>query len=252
MNRTWLRALGEDHLPETLEIAGALYRCRRMFKHDFFAVTGLYQGSSDNVVLKVGRCAPILGVPMAWIGRFLARRETRLFRLLERVDGVPKLVGLWGTTGFIHAYVEGRPLRKNDPIDDRFFPRLAALLDDLHRRGVAYCDLEKRENILVGEDGRPYLIDFQISWHVPDNRLGNTWIARRILSLLQESDRYHLLKHWRRLRPDQLSPDEIARSHRPPIWIVGHRLVFRPLTHLRRRLLVRLGERKSHKVRAPG
>lgn len=250
--RPWLRALGRDGLPERIDAAGCAYSHVGTFKHDFFAATALYQGPSGKIVLKVGRVAPLLGIPLDWIGAFLAKRESRLFRLLSSVDGIPRLVGRWGRTGIIHEFVEGEPLAKDTPLSDDFFPRLRAMLVEIHARGMAYVDLEKRENILVGTDGRPYLIDFQISWHLPPNRLGDTWIARWVLSVLQSADDYHLLKHWRRLRPDQLGPEQIARSHRPPFWIAWHRHLFRPLTMLRRRVLVLLGERSSHKTRSPG
>jgi hypothetical protein len=224
----------------------------RTYKHDFFAATGLYEGDNKKVVLKIGRVAPVLGIPLRWIGRILANHEARLYQIAQGVTGVPKFTGCFGPTGFAHEYVEGHPLAKEDALPDDFFPRLSALLDELHRREVAYVDLEKRENILFGNDGLPYLIDFQISWHLPPNRGGRAGIFRLIREMLQRSDRYHLYKHWRRMRPDQLEGADVARLARPPIWIRWHRVVFRPLTLLRRQILVWMGERDSIRVRSPG
>ncbi|HKQ47275.1 MAG TPA: hypothetical protein VJZ71_04295 [Phycisphaerae bacterium] len=170
----------------------------------------------------------------------------------QGIAGVPKFVGRWGPTGFAHEYVEGRPLSRDDAPGDRFFGQLAAILEALHHRDIAYVDLEKRENVLLGEDGRPYLIDFQISWHVPANRGGQTLFLRLIGDMLRASDRYHLYKHWRRLRPDQLSRADADRFGRPPFWIRWHRWVFRPLTLLRRQVLVWLGARDDIRVRSPG
>jgi hypothetical protein len=222
------------------------------FKHDFFAVTGLYEGSEGKIVLKVMRQASLFGIPLKWLGGLLLRQEARLYRLTQSIEGVPRLIGLWGPTGLVHEFVEGRPLARPDRPNDLFFPRLAAMLDEIHARGAAYVDLEKRENILLGSDGAPHLIDFQISWHVPANRGGETWVACLILRLMQASDRYHLLKHWRRLRPDQLEKDRIADSYRTPVWIGWHRTMFRPLTKVRRQVLVWLGARSSVKGRSPG
>jgi len=248
----WLRAMGARELPPILIAGGCEYRHVRTFKHDFFAATGLYEGSKGKVVLKVMRRARLLGLPMDWLGGLLARHEVRLYRLTQAVEGVPRLIGPWGLTGFVHEFVEGRPLAKEDRPDDRFFPRLSAMLDEIHARKMAYVDLEKRENILLGTDGMPFLIDFQISWHVPLNRGGGTWMARLILGILQSSDRYHLLKHWRRHRPDQLETEKIADSYQAPFWIRWHRAVFRPLTRLRRQVLVWLGARSSTTGRSPG
>lgn len=248
----WLRALGPLGLPAEIVIGGSHYDFTKAFKHDFFAATGLYRGASGQVVLKMGRRAPLFCFPMSWVGRFLARREIRLLRRAASVAGVPRFLGAYGDVGLVREYIEGRPLSRGDRVEDGFFPRLSAMLDEIHALEMAYVDLEKRENILLGDDGKPYLIDFQISWHLPSNRAGRSWIARRVLRVLQPADRYHLFKHWRRSRPDQLNPDEWARSFKAPFWIAGHRTLFRPLIRLRRWILVCLGARRSASGRSPG
>jgi len=243
----WLRALGHRDLPMRFEIDGAEYSLAKTFKHDFFAATGLYEGDAGRVVLKVGRQASAYGIPLRWVGRVLCRRETRLLRKTHHLDGVPRWVGAWEDTGLIHEFIAGQPLRKGDDPADDFFPRLESLLADMHALDIAYVDIEKRENVLVGDDGRPWLFDFQIGW----DRSG--WFATRwVLRILQRSDRYHLLKHWRRLRPDQLDDARRREASRPPFWVAGHRLLFRPITRLRRMILVRLGARSTTKGRSPG
>lgn len=249
---SWLHALGKADLPPSVIVAGSPYRHLRTFKHDFFAATGLYQGEQQRIVVKIGRAAPVFGIPLRWLGRVLTQHEIRLYLLAQGMPGVPKFTGTWGTNGFAHEYVEGRPLAKGDVPTDGFFHQLAAILEALHGRRIAYVDLEKRENVLLGEDGRPYLIDFQISWHLPVNRGGDTFFFRSIRDVLQASDRYHLYKHWRRLRPDQLDRAVADRFGRPPFWIRWHRWVFRPLTLLRRQILVWLGARSDVRVRSPG
>lgn len=250
--RPWLMALGKNDLPSCLTVERAAFRHTKTFKHDFFAATGLYEGPQGKVILKIGRVAPLFGLPLSWIGRLLARHEARLYALTQGVPGVPRFFGMHGKTGIVHEFVEGRPLKKDDAPADDFFPRLSAMLARIHALGAAYVDLEKRENILLGDDGSPHLIDFQISWHVPANRGGETWPLRLVRDMLQASDRYHLLKHWRRQRPDQLPPEALADAVNIPFWIRWHRLLFRPLTLLRRRILVWLGARDSIRVRSPG
>ncbi len=252
LRQSWLRALGVEGLPETIEVEGRSYRHSETFKHDFFAATGAYEGPDGRVILKLQRRVSVFGVPLLWLGRFLARREARMCELLGSVEGVPQFVGRWGPTGIVRECIEGETLTRKTPVDDEFFPRLSNMLREIHERNAAYVDLEKVENILVGRDGRPYLFDFQISWHLPANRLGNTWVARHILRNLQAADLYHLLKHRRRIRPDQLSADEMARSLRPPSWISWHRSLFRPFTMLRRWILVQLRQRTSYRTRSPG
>jgi hypothetical protein len=247
---SWMRALGTGEPPSQFEIGGEAFKHLRTFKHDFFAVTALYEGPTGQVVLKIGRIAGLFGFPMQWCGRFLAQHEARLYALAQGIAGVPRLLGMYGPTGIVHEFVVGRPLAKDDRLDDDFFPRLEGMLKQIHALDAAYVDLEKRENVLRGDDGRPYLIDFQISYHLPANRGGATQLARLLLRTLQQSDRYHLLKHWRRLRPDQLTEAEVAEAI--PMWIRLHRFFFRPITLMRRQILVWLGARTSIRVRSPG
>jgi hypothetical protein len=248
----WLLALGAEELPVEIRISGSEYRFLRPFKHDFFAATALYESDQGKVVLKVGRKTSLFGIPTNWIGKLLCGHEARLLKLTQGIAGIPKFVGYWGPTGLAHEFVEGQPLKKGDRPGDDFFPKLSKLLEDLHRLEVAYVDLEKPENVLVGEDGNPYLFDFQISWHLPANRLGRCGPAKWVLGILQGSDRYHLFKHWRKLRPDQLDASVLNDARHIPIWIRWHRGIFRPITLFRRQILVWMGVRSSIRVRSPG
>jgi hypothetical protein len=266
VRHSWLRALGHEDLPARIQLGDGEYRHLRTFKHDFFAATGLYDGPSGRVVLKLGRTRSFLGLPMAWLGEWAADHETDMYRLAESVPGVPRCFGRLGRTGFAHAFVEGHPLQKKERVGDDFFPRLQEMIERLHACGMAYVDLEKRENILVGADGRPWLIDFQISYPGPsldaaiDRRRGpgtlHRLVPRRLrgylLARLQQGDRYHLLKHRRRLRPDTLTAEELAASYHVGAAIRLHRRLSRPLTLVRRGVLKGLtGRSRSPKQDGP-
>ncbi|MBP86684.1 MAG: hypothetical protein CMJ64_08210 [Planctomycetaceae bacterium] len=71
------------------------------------------------------------------------------------------------STASAHEYVPGRSLLATDQVDDGFFPRLSMLLSKMHKHGIAYVDLHKRDNILIDNNGAPHLLDFQISMHLP-------------------------------------------------------------------------------------
>jgi hypothetical protein len=248
MRHPWLYALPQGEMPPTVQSAGRRFAHVRTFKHDFFAATGLYRGPEGLVVLKCGRQTNLGGVPLDWIGSLLTGREARLYRQLQGTPGIPRYVGMVGGRAFLHEFVPGHPLQRNEPVCDAFFPRLERLLAALHERHIAYVDLNKQENILVGDDGRPYLIDFQISLHLPPHRWWRAAPMRWLLQRFQQADRYHLLKHKRRLRPDLLTPAERERAKRLSIWIRLHRLIARPLTNMRRRLLRRLRGSQSADV----
>jgi hypothetical protein len=235
-----LRALGKSDLPLTFTVDGTTYRRERTIKHDFFAATGFYL-SPDNVrvVLKMGRTQDYAGLPLAWLGRWLCDREVRFYTRCADLPNVPKVIGRVGRTGFVHAYVEGRPLSKDHPIPDTFFDDLFALLRTIHARDIAYVDTNKPQNILQGDDGRPHLIDFQISFDLHDFG-GDNFLTRAILRRMQKEDRYHLLKHKRKLRPDLMTDVERAEAAHVSRFIKLHRFLTKPYFLIRRRTFKRL------------
>jgi hypothetical protein len=243
----WLRALGEGSPPQDITIAGTPHRLREVFKHDSWAATALYEGPASKLrVVKLHRQSTLLGLPMSWVGRTTSRNERALLTRLEGLPGIPALAGpveIEGRPipfGVAREFVAGHPLGQREAVPDSFFPDLQRLLRGMHERRVVYVDLHKRENIIVGESGEPYLIDFQISLLWP--RWLPTGPLFRIFSL---SDDYHLMKHWARCRPDQCGVDLDSFRKRVPWWIRAHRAIARPFRELRRRLLVRVGVREG-------
>ncbi len=227
-----MRALGRGRLPESVVLADGIYTLDHAIKHDFFAATALYDGPAGAAVVKVARTAPFMGLPLIVVGQWLRRREMRFYRQLADLPNIPEILGAVGPTGFAHRFIPGRPLAKNKPVPDGFFDELLALMRELHRRGLAYVDANKPENILLGDDGRPHLIDFQISWDVRE--LGDNALNRWWLRHLQASDTYHVLKHKRRLRPDELRPGEAELSRRRGPLIRFHRVASKPYFWVRR------------------
>jgi hypothetical protein len=242
----WLRALGASDPPGVIAVDGAVYRCAEIYKHDSWAATALYEAEDGRrLVCKFHRQRRIGLLPMGWFGRRMARHEAAMLDRLADVPGVPRRAGVVriGSRALrfavARAYIAGHPLRKAERVDDRFFPRLEALLGGIHARRLAYVDLHKRENIIVGEDGRPHLVDFQIGVAWP------RWLPSPLLRILQRSDDYHLSKHWAACRPDQCDPRRAAQVRNVPWFIRAHRLVGRPFRALRRGLLVRLDVRSG-------
>jgi hypothetical protein len=234
-----MRALGKAGVPDALTLSGAIYHLHRSIKHDFFAATAFYSDCNDRiVVLKMGRTADFAGLPMRWLGRWSCRRELRFYRALAGVPNVPRVLGTVGDTGFVHSFVEGRPLSRDLPVPDGFFDELRELFEAVHQRNIAYVDTNKPQNILLGIDGRPYLIDFQISCDL--HIIGDWWFSRLMLRHFQNEDRYHLLKHRRRMRPDEMSPADLDRAKRKSILLRLHRVLSRPWFRIRRRTFKRL------------
>src|SRR5437660_34983 len=175
------------------------------------------------------------GTPVRWLGRWQCGREVAFYEHLADLSCVPALLGRVGDTGYLRAFVAGHPLSHERPLPDGFWPRLDIAMQEVHRRGVAYVDSNKPENVLVGDDGHPYLIDFQIAWRCgprADHALGRWWLAR-----LQREDLYHVLKHKRRFARQSMTPTELERVRRRSLLIRAHRVINQPYRMVRRPLL---------------
>jgi predicted Ser/Thr protein kinase len=232
---------------ESFALNGKTYRLEKILKQDFFAATGRYvgpdgaDGKPEKAVLKHYHTEPWLGIWLEWTGVAMCKREVRHYRLLEDLAGIPKLLGRVGKSAFAHAWVEGDDLLDvKDVVPDDFFDRLEALVGAIHDRGMAYVDMNKPDNVLVGPGGQPFLIDFQISY-LAGPRCGR--IRRRILAALQREDMYHVRKLKRKIRRDLMTPEEIENSYRRSRLLRFHRLFGAPLRDLRRKILDHLKAR---------
>ncbi|MBN2295676.1 MAG: hypothetical protein JXM70_24810 [Pirellulales bacterium] len=237
--------------PETFRVAGTEYRLARVFKHDFWAATCLYEritvpaASGDilpRIVVKFGRQQAFAGVPLEWIGQWLADHEQAIYKSLAGVAGVPRWVGRLSPICYAIEYIDAPPLDHLETIPPGLFDRLRDVFDAIHARGVAYGDSNKKSHILVDAAGHPTVIDFQISLRLRDDwpwPLRN--LARRIIAYLQGKDIYHLYKHKRRLAPAELTEAEERLSRKRSGLHILHRKLTKPYRSLRRTFL-----RKQH------
>jgi len=172
-----------------------------VLKRDAFGrVELLARGGAADGLRLIRRVASGGALPLSRrIARALLRREERALAALSGLDDVPKLAcaadlpplaGCEGEGVLVRSYVDGAPLHRCERLPLDFFERLEELVRELHARGVAHNDLHKEQNIVVGLDGRPALIDFQLaSLHA----LGSRTLAAR-----GGDDLRHVAKHRRR------------------------------------------------------
>lgn len=241
-----LYACGKRGLPSEIEILDRTFCLRSVLKHDFFAGTGLYEsfpaegcsgGDSEKVVLKINRMQSFLGFPMGWLGRAVCSHEMLILEKLDDISNVPKVVDGFGRNGFVYRYIEGRTLDERPDLPESFFDELKELVGKIHDRRIVYLDMNKRGNILLGDDGHPYMIDFQISQYVGKHRFGRGWFRERVRGAFEHEDYYHLYKHKRKLQRHLISAEEFSISKHPSWRIRMHRFITRPLRKARRALL---------------
>jgi len=120
----WLFALGHAEMPGEVVAEGVTWRFCKLFKHDFFAATGLYERCAERsgalqdarekleeappelqeaprklAVLKIQRTYRLFGMPMKWLGGLVARHEIRVYQTLQGVAGIPEFFGDGGGDG---------------------------------------------------------------------------------------------------------------------------------------------------------
>ncbi len=161
--------------------------------------------------------------PVRLLGRRQVVREMRALRRLQGIAGIPKCYGAAGALGILMESIEGERItrwcRSKREAVGPMFERLQHLVGQIHARGVAHIDLRKRDNILITEDGRPCIIDFNASFCFDPAGPG----ARFLFPILRRIDDSALLKWKSRLAPELLTPTESARhrwmSRLRRLWI---------------------------------
>jgi serine/threonine protein kinase len=97
------------------------------------------------------------------IGRFLVWREKKAYHRLKGVRGVPALYGVVEGLALVLEEIQGRSIEGLDReirLPPQFFGALRELVERVHLRGLCHCDLKRAANVLVGDDGQPYIIDW--------------------------------------------------------------------------------------------
>jgi len=153
-----------------------------------------------SVVAKDYRaCTPLY----RWtVGAWNLRRERAALARLAGLDGVPAIVAFVAPWIVVMTHFAGVDLGKarKERQTRAYFDSLAALVAEMHRRGVVHLDLRQRRNVLLTADGRPAVIDFANALCLrPESRL---------FAFLAEIDRSGVLKYKNRALPGSLTPEE--------------------------------------------
>lgn len=147
-------------------------------------------------------------------GRFLVWREQKALRRLAGVPGVPRMIRVIDGLAIVMERLPGRTLENLEreyTLEPAFFDRLREIVLQCHARGVAHCDLKRAANILFGEDGRPYVIDWGAAISESEFRFFG---LRRIFERFEEDDLLAVIKVKLRHCPERVGADEKARLYR--------------------------------------
>lgn len=176
----------------------------------------------------------------AIVGPILIRRELGALRILDGVPGIPRLVGEVDRYAFAMEHIPGRSLDRVEPgtLQARFYERLREVVDAMHARGIAHCDLRSRGNVVLGDDGEPYIVDFAAC--VFRGRGLNPFI-RWVFEQFVLADRHAVLLIKQRLSPELLTDEDRQQLAQELPYERPARFIGENVRKLTRKLLVRRG-----------
>lgn len=174
------------------------------------------------------------------IGPILISREYGALLRLQGVQGIPRAVQKIDRYAMVIEHVEGKSLREAPgPITEEFFDRLAEIVHAVHERGVTHCDLRSSGNVVMSEEGRPYVVDFAAC--VLRGRGHNPLINFLYRQFVLADDNAVLLLK-RKHAPDSLRPEELERLAVPLPYERAATAIGKAFRNLARRLLTRRRE----------
>jgi hypothetical protein len=207
----------------------------RVLKRDALGSVTLLRRGTELVVRRSAEGGRLPGSRL--VARVLLARERKALLALAGLSGIARVVGgsHAGSHGgardaeLLRSFVPGTPLCLARTLPRDFFERLEELVRALHERGVCHNDLHKEANVLVGDDGYPGLVDFQLaSVHA---RRGRTFRVRA------REDLRHVWKHrsyyFKALGVADPLPEEPRRSALAEGWRRFGKPLYRRLARVR-------------------
>jgi len=141
-------------------------------------------------------------------GRFLIWREKKAYKRLEGFTGVPALFGSIGGIALIIEEIQGTDIGSIEVVknlDEMFLRNLKNLINRIHDRGIVHCDLKRAPNIMIGNDGNIYIIDWAASISKSEfNFFPLNLIYKRFI----QDDLNAITKIKLKYRPESVSLDE--------------------------------------------
>ena len=145
------------------------------------------------------------------IGRFLIWRETKAYRRLRGLKGIPAFYHAVDGLALVIEEISGQSiegLEKRERLSEEFFVELQRLVNSVHSRGLAHCDLKRAPNILLGHDGRPFIVDWSASISKSEFRF---FPLNLIYERFLLDDLNAIIKVKLRHCPDNITPEEKRR-----------------------------------------
>jgi hypothetical protein len=143
----------------------------------------------------------------------MAGRELSALRRLSGIPGFPEDAFRLDRYAIAYRFVPGNEIGQGNPglLTPGFFESLESLVERMHGRDIAHLDIRTGGNVLVTEQGKPLILDFQSHVHLA----GLPGILRRILVAVDLAGVY---KHWSVRAPGSMGEEREAHLRRMNGW----------------------------------
>lgn len=160
------------------------------------------------------------------IARLLLWRERNALRVVGPMGVGPEML-MSGNGYLVRSWIPGAPLNIYCPDGEAtFFKSAKATLRTLHRNAVCHNDLAKLPNWLRGNDGRAYVVDYQLAVHFRRRH--------KLFRICAYEDLRHLLKYKRLFAPELMTPCERRVVARKTVfaraWLASGKKVYNYIT----------------------
>lgn len=148
------------------------------------------------------------------VGPILIRREYGALCKLIGVEGIPQVAGRIDRYALAMEHIPGTSLEhiSQGVLDNGFYSNLRSVIDNMHSRGVTHCDLRSRGNIMLGENGLPYVVDFAACVY---KGKGINPFIRWLFHQFVLADRRAVLIAKRRLSPELITDEDQDELNTP-------------------------------------
>lgn len=156
------------------------------------------------------------------LARVLLWRERKMLRVVGAMGVGPHLLTA-GNGYLVRSWIAGAPLNLHYPDGEpEFFKSAKATLRTMHRNAVCHNDLAKLANWLRGNDGRAYVVDFQLAVHFRRRH--------KLFRILAYEDLRHMLKYKRLFAPELMTASERRvvgrKSAFARAWMASGKIVY--------------------------
>ena len=144
------------------------------------------------------------------INRWSIKHEYKIYEKLKNLDGIPKCYGLTDQGDLVLEYINGASYRdKQFELDgnDYFFDALLEIITSMHNKGVAHGDLKRKDNLIVDQNQKPYLIDFGTAVITYDR---SGIFKNFVFNFLRKTDLNAWIKHKYKRSYDNISNEDIT------------------------------------------